>query len=245
MMTNTRILAVSLVLLLCAPVFGQRIVSDTSLTYSAFLTQCTEFKSRAKQEIWVVHFWASWNSPSLSVMDGLITARAMYQDKPVRFVGIAVDKNKALWLERLSQYNLAWEQMFLPDQDNYDFLRRAFKHNSLPGIFIVNTQGQIQRVRDINELIDMLKNITPSLPNRPYTSANPAPFTDARTQPTPGTPPPKTQATPAASGSTYTVKSGDTLFGIYKTTGVPVETIKKLNGMRDNSIRVGQVLKLK
>ncbi|MCT8997127.1 peptidoglycan DD-metalloendopeptidase family protein [Chelativorans intermedius] len=43
-------------------------------------------------------------------------------------------------------------------------------------------------------------------------------------------------------GSTYTVVSGDTLYGISRKTGVSVERIKQANGLSDGMIRVGQTL---
>ncbi|PSA95851.1 N-acetylmuramoyl-L-alanine amidase [Bacillus atrophaeus] len=50
----------------------------------------------------------------------------------------------------------------------------------------------------------------------------------------------------SSSGSTYTVKKGDTLSGIAKAEGVSVATLQSLNGIKNpNLIKVGQVLKLK
>ncbi|MCY9107214.1 LysM peptidoglycan-binding domain-containing protein [Bacillus atrophaeus] len=49
-----------------------------------------------------------------------------------------------------------------------------------------------------------------------------------------------------SSGSTYTVKKGDTLSGIAKAQGVSVANLQSWNGIKDpNKIKVGQVLKLK
>ena len=56
---------------------------------------------------------------------------------------------------------------------------------------------------------------------------------------------PPAAAAGAAAGATYKVVSGDTLLGIANKTKVPVDQLKKLNKMENNSIRVGQVLKLK
>ncbi|PRS02454.1 N-acetylmuramoyl-L-alanine amidase [Bacillus atrophaeus] len=49
----------------------------------------------------------------------------------------------------------------------------------------------------------------------------------------------------SSSGSTYTVKKGDTLSGIAKAEGVSVATLQSFNGIKNpNLIKVGQVLKL-
>jgi hypothetical protein len=46
-------------------------------------------------------------------------------------------------------------------------------------------------------------------------------------------------------GNVHHVKSGETLSGISRKYGVSVAQIKKLNGLKSDLIRVGQVLKLK
>lgn len=54
---------------------------------------------------------------------------------------------------------------------------------------------------------------------------------------------------PYKSGNTnislYTVKNGDTLTSIARAYGISTTTLKKLNGLTSNSIKVGQTLKLK
>lgn len=60
--------------------------------------------------------------------------------------------------------------------------------------------------------------------------------------------PAKTQSSSAATasgGSTYTVKSGDTLSGIANRNGVTVAQLKQWNGLSGNNIKVGQKLKVK
>lgn len=60
--------------------------------------------------------------------------------------------------------------------------------------------------------------------------------------------PAKTQsssAAPASGGSTYTVKSGDTLSEIANRNGVTVAQLKQWNGLSGNNIKVGQKLKVK
>ncbi|WP_420962336.1 peptidoglycan DD-metalloendopeptidase family protein [Brucella sp. IR073] len=52
---------------------------------------------------------------------------------------------------------------------------------------------------------------------------------------------PATTTPPAKAGS-YTVQSGDSLYGISQKTGASVEAIKKANGLANGAIRVGQSL---
>ena len=45
--------------------------------------------------------------------------------------------------------------------------------------------------------------------------------------------------------STYKVRSGDTIEGIASRNGVTVAQIKRMNGLSGNTLRTGQVLKIK
>lgn len=46
------------------------------------------------------------------------------------------------------------------------------------------------------------------------------------------------------SGDTYTVKSGDTLYGISNRYGLTVDELKRMNNLTSNTLSIGQVLKV-
>lgn len=50
---------------------------------------------------------------------------------------------------------------------------------------------------------------------------------------------------PSTDKSTWTVSKGDTLYNISKRNGLTVDQLKSLNGLSDNLILIGQILKLK
>lgn len=84
---------------------------------------------------------------------------------------------------------------------------------------------------------------TPTAEATPETS--PSPTGTPSATPIAPSPSPTIAATPAASASTtYTVKSGDTLYDIGIKFGVSVSSIKALNGLTSNTLHVGQVLKI-
>ncbi|MEH7743238.1 peptidoglycan endopeptidase LytE [Bacillus subtilis] len=55
----------------------------------------------------------------------------------------------------------------------------------------------------------------------------------------------KSTSSKSSSSSTYKVKSGDSLWKISKKYGMTINELKKLNGLKSDLLRVGQVLKLK
>jgi LysM repeat protein len=241
-------LFLSFLLLCLLPVWGQAFSPDTSLTYSTFLKQCQTFPNSPKQEVWVVNFWASWDGASLYTLPILRDIYEEYRNKPVRFVSISVDKNRAAWEARLMEYELPWEHLMIPSQADYLFLQRAFIHNSeLPAIFLVNTQGIAIPMADIAHLRSELQNLTRPLPNQAYRPTNQL---EVVTRPSDAPVVPAEPSPPASSSTdspwiTHTVRKGNTLFSISREYEVPVGTIRSNNGLAGNNIKIGQVLKIK
>lgn len=68
-------------------------------------------------------------------------------------------------------------------------------------------------------------------------------------QPTASAPQPQTNTAAnnqnASAADSYTIKEGETLYRVFVNTGVPVDEIKRLNGLKSNNVRVGQVLRIR
>lgn len=218
---------------------------DTSLTYAVFLKQCQDFARTGRDEVWVVNFWASYNGASLYTLPDLKKVYEDYLIKPVRFVSISVDKVRSNWEKRLPQYELPWEQLFLPNEADYTFLQNAFVHNSLPGIFVVNSRAQVQRVRDTRELREVLALETQLLPDRPY-QPNGLPDNTVTVLPDQEEPNNLDETGNVENGwMVHTVESGETLFSLYRKYGVSVAEIKRINSLSSNTIKVGQKIRIK
>ena len=76
----------------------------------------------------------------------------------------------------------------------------------------------------------------------PTTTAEPSPTPEPTVTPAP-TPAPTATPVPSARAS-YTVKSGDTLYGISRQFGVTVSALMDFNGLTSNVLHVGQVLRI-
>jgi hypothetical protein len=256
-MTFRSLLMMIFVSLICLnPVLAQY-EPDTSLSYETFLRQCMKFSDQRRDEVWVVNFWATWNRSSLDMLPQLKTAQLRYVNKPVRFISISVDKDRRIWESNLDYFQIPWENMFLPNEADYTFLKRAFKHNSLPANYVVNPEGNIRRVQNMDEFYLVMDQQTRELPNQPYSGfselvditpppTNEPPITQPSEPPQPETPSTNTEGHTIQDGwVVHTVAPGETLFSLYRKYNVKVDQIRSRNGLRSNTIKVGQVLKIK
>lgn len=205
-------------------------VADTSLTYTTFLRQCQEYTSGEDNPFWVVNFWASHNSASLSTLPDLKVLHDNLHMKPVRFISISVDKNRQAWENAIARNRLSWEQMFLPNDASYGFLRKAFKHRSFPALFLVHQDGRIQRMVNVAEMEQELSLLTNT---RMDDEDSDIPIFDE-----------DDDVNEPGEIILHEVKKGDTLYGISKEYKVKWQDIKKLNKLQSTTIREGQILKI-
>ncbi|MCI4670849.1 MAG: LysM peptidoglycan-binding domain-containing protein [Bacteroidia bacterium] len=200
-------------------------VPDTSLTYPTFLRQCQEFTTRSAEKIWVVNFWASFNTPSLYSIPRLKQLNESYEGKPIRFVSISVDKNRDAWKNALMRFKMPWEQLILPSDEEYAFLRKAFKHRSFPAIFVVHLDGRIERVVDAKELQLVLSNQKNLQPDEDDIVIDEG-IDDEQEY------------------LEHEVVSGETLYSLQQKYKVKWQEIKKFNKLPNTRIKPGQILKI-
>lgn len=240
-----------ILLFLLYPIQAQTPLNQ-SLSYGEFLQECIAFKKRPvnqRQEVWVFHFWASWHGPSQSQIPALSSLLEDYKGKPVRMISVSVDKLPSNWISALRRHNMPWEQVNVTREEDYTFLKRAFKHNSLPALFVMDPDGLVRRLPDVKDVRSFLVAVSPRLPDNPYYAF---PKDTPSTSIEPGIPKddpikndPKTDGPAAGEWIIHTVEGGDTLFSLYRKYGVSVDEIKNLNGLTSNAIQVGQKLKIK
>lgn len=188
-------------------------------------------------------------------------ARLRYSNKPIRFVSISIDKDRSVWENAMRQLEIPWEQLLISSTPDYEFLKRAFQHRSFPAVFIVNSNGRIRRSLDMEDFDRVLAGLSGGLPNRPYQSqvsfssgtGSIKPGRDITASPNPVVSDPvstdEARTTPTGDINDgwlmHTVKTGETLFSLYRKYGVKVAEIKSNNSLSSNTIKVGQVLKIR
>lgn len=217
-------------------------VPDTSLTYKDFLEQCVTFKKRENvQELWVVQFWASWSSKSLSDMTRLKQLQTKYKNKPVRFVSISVDKSSAAWTNALTKVKVTWEQLRITNEADYDFLKRAFKHNELPALFLIDKKGGVKRMKMTSDLSAELADEAKKLPDGAYVK----PIIAPPPPPPPAPEPPKPKEPDYTGWIIHKVEQGETLYSIARRYNISVTEIQTNNELTGNTIKIGQILKVR
>lgn len=231
-----------------------------TMALPSFLTQCQSFVQGQQEEMWVVAFWASWNSNSLYHLSPLKAMYYNFRHKPIRFFFVSRDQYASTWLTALNREQLPGTHILVNQPEDYDYLKRGFQHSSIPAMFLVDQEGNIFRVERVEQLQEMLSESAAALPSQPSGSSTYPPMASnpsARPTLTPSTDPQSFPSRPTSSpdagsdsGSdeaflTHTVRKGDTLFSLSRKYEVRVADIRDLNSLDGNLIKVGQTLKIK
>jgi len=126
--------------------------------HSVSLEEFKEKALQAKEEIWVVDFWASWCRPCIMSMPELKGVQKRFQGKAVRFFSISWDDNAEMWDMAVRRMQMVWPQIIIPDPRKGDpFIDGEFPHKSIPSIFIVTREGKVKRVKGVENLERTLK----------------------------------------------------------------------------------------
>jgi hypothetical protein len=243
---------------LCLTQVQAQYFPDTTLRYADFLKQCQEFSRKPQSSAWVVMYWASFNSASLSMATDLKAMVNEFPNEPIRFVFISVDNRRSSWEQRLRAFELPGEHLFLPDETDYEFLRRAFRHNSIPALYLVYPNADIQRQRSVTDLRSQLIALAPSLQDRPMANVPMDDFSgssnnqgdevefamdpDRNPSSTPRNDPGPDNQEAQGTSLLHTVRKGDTLYSIARQYNAAVADIKSANNLSGSLISVGQKL---
>lgn len=218
---------------------AQKLLTDTTLTYSQFMQEAAEFKNREKiEEIWVMEFWASFNGRSLSENEQVTKLASKYKNKPIRFVYISADRGRKGWLTQMADRKMTGEHFICGDTARYNALKRVFRHNSIPALFIIDKTGMVRRMKNVQELEMALAEESKALPDHPYGWTPP---------PVKETPPPPPTEEELLKGWVYhVVKKGESLYSIAKRYNMSITGLQTVNNMENTTeIYIGQKIKIR
>lgn len=242
-------------LLLIAPKQAEAQYQPDTMDFASFLNMCQDFSRSNRQELWVVTFWASWNSTSLYQLPALKASYYNYQHKPVRFFYLSRDRSSSIWKATMEREQIPGTNILVSQPEDYEYLKQGFQHSSLPAMFLVDSGGNIYRVDRVQQLREMLEEQSRNLPDNLASNQSgnvPTPTQSSEnpfgvdTEPAPSQPTATPPAQSAGSGYlTHTVRPSETLYRISRQYEVSVEVIRELNNLNGNLIKVGQELKIK
>lgn len=137
-----------------------------------------------------------------------------------------------------------WKRHFGSDNE-YSSASDSGGYNPYPGSSGTPSYQEYQPSQPSTPQQPQYQTYTP--PQQPYTQpvSDYTPSPDySEPAPKKKTPPKKKKTTTPAKSKAYTVKSGDTLYGIAKRNNTTVSKLKSKNGLSSDIIRPGQSLKL-
>lgn len=248
-------------LLLVLPNQAEAQYQPDTMDFASFLNMCQDFSRSNRDELWVVTFWASWNSNSLYQLPALKASYFNYQHKPVRFFYLSRDRSSSIWKATMEREQIPGTNILVSQPEDYEYLKQGFQHSSLPAMFLVDSGGNIYRVDRVQQLREMLEEQSRNLPdnfvsNQSGAVPSPAPSSTSGnpfggetvppvTQPTTAGSPTQTGGTSNGAYLTHTVRPSETLYRISRQYSVTVEQIRELNNLNGNLIKIGQELKIK
>lgn len=92
----------------------------------------------------MIILWASWCVPCLAEIPDLKKVFEKYKnDKRVHMVSVSIDAAEIKWRMALGQFNMAWQQLWLPSELKQTFFDVFELDGNIPVILFTNGKGEI------------------------------------------------------------------------------------------------------
>ncbi len=115
---------------------------------------------KPKNEIWICYFWATWCVNCVRTHGVLKQLDNEIRNQHVRLVSLSLDNSKKKWHKFMIDNPATWEQMWATDMRFDRKFRKKFGDiEKLPELFIINRNGNISRVRYLNQLKSELQKV--------------------------------------------------------------------------------------
>ena len=109
-----------------------------------------------------IDFWASWCAPCRNENPRVVDAYKRFGNQNIQFVGVSLDKDKALWQSAIKNDSLAWAQVSELKGWGCTIARR-YGVSSIPANYLLDPQGKIVAMNLYGDsLIQTLNKVFPS-----------------------------------------------------------------------------------
>ncbi len=95
-----------------------------------------------KGKLVYIDVWATWCGPCKGELPHLKKLEKTYHRKPIHFVSISVDKNKAAWEKMVKDKKLEGIQLHAGDAWDSEFIK-SYKINGIPRFILLDKKGNI------------------------------------------------------------------------------------------------------
>lgn len=107
-----------------------------------------------------IDFWATWCKPCIKEIPHLEKLQEEFEDKPIKFVSISIDKekDKDKWKKFVKENNLKGIQLWA-SEDQHDIFSKSLNIKSIPRFVLLDQEGKIisaQALRPSNPLLHEL-----------------------------------------------------------------------------------------
>lgn len=101
----------------------------------------------------LLDFWASWCAPCRKKNKELFRLYPELQAKDLEVISVSLDDNKKQWLEAVKTDRVNWTQLADLDGFKASKIRKAYKFQQVPTVFLINPEGEIVKTNPTIEEI--------------------------------------------------------------------------------------------
>jgi thiol-disulfide isomerase/thioredoxin len=135
-------------LLLLVMQFGYSQGADYTPDFSISMDNFQAKALQAKEEVWVLDFWATWCGPCIVAVPHMKELHKKFAGQPVRFISLSWDQAESKWRAGLQRLQMPWNHLWI-NPDLIPWFDQHFPHKGIPTAFVIRRNGKFKRVNDV------------------------------------------------------------------------------------------------